>query len=206
MNVHVVDYGFGNLASARRACERCGAEVTVSSAAEDVARATCLLLPGVGAFGEAMARLRQLRLDQAIRKAVLEDRIPILGICLGMQLLASLGREGGDTEGLDILPGEVARLEPSQASERVPHVGWNQVVFEDESNLFEDLESGHDFYFVHSYAFQPRDPGHARAWTPYAGRFVSVVGHDHIWGVQFHPEKSSKAGLKMLQNFLESAC
>lgn len=197
----IIDYGMGNLASVRRAFEECGADVFISDDPADIKEAERLVLPGVGAFYDAMALLRKKGWVDAIRRAVLEEGIPILGICLGMQLMAESGVEGGESEGLGLVPGRVIRLE-SKESERIPHVGWNEVHFQQRHPFFDAISDGVDFYFVHSFHFVPSNPEHVLAITPYCGGFVSVVGKESAVGVQFHPEKSSKVGFVIIKNFL----
>jgi glutamine amidotransferase len=200
--VAVVDYGMCNLDSVRRAVEECGGTVVVSGQARDLKTANRIILPGVGAFPEAMRNIKALSLDRVLCEQVMENNIPLLGICLGMQLLARKGWEGEETDGLGLIPGEVRRLEPLGADTRIPHVGWNEVFPSQESPLFSDIPSGKDFYFVHSYHFCPENDAHALAHTPYAGSFVSAVQSGSVFGVQFHPEKSQKTGFQLLKNFL----
>lgn len=203
MSVLIIDYGMGNLASVRRAFEECGANIFISDDPSDIKHAERLVLPGVGAFYDAMALLREKGWIDAVKKAVHEDGVPILGICLGMQLLATSGVEGGESFGFGLVPGRVIKLAPTKIDERLPHVGWNEVHFMKAHPLFEGISDGTDFYFVHSYHFVPDDQGHILATTPYCGGFVSAVGNGTVLGTQFHPEKSSKAGLKMIKNFLK---
>ena len=199
--VAIVDYGMCNLGSIARAVEECGASALVSERPADLERATHIILPGVGSFREAMTRLRERGLDQAMEEQARGRGIPFLGICLGMQMLASRGYEGRETRGLGWIEGEVRRLEAG-AGERVPHVGWNEVEQRRSCPLFDGIADRKDFYFVHSYYFLPEDDGVVVARTPYAGGFVSAVGRQLIFGVQFHPEKSQRPGLGMLRNFL----
>jgi imidazole glycerol-phosphate synthase subunit HisH len=201
MTVLIVDYGMGNIASARRAIEECGGRVIVSGNPSDIDQADRIVVPGVGAFPLAMARLRDSGWVEALRSAVVEDRLPVLGLCLGMHLLADESDEVTNTPGLGIISGSVKRIMPVNAAERVPHVGWNEVHHRGDP-LFDGIPSGADFYFVHSYHFVPTDPTTIVATTPYAGEFVSVVKQGHVMGVQFHPEKSSRAGFRLLRNFL----
>lgn len=201
MTVLVVDYGMGNLASARRALEECGARVLVSDEPRDVRQAERLVVPGVGAFPQAMQRLNERGWTEAIRQAALDDGIPVLGVCLGMQLLADEGEEVEPTAGLGLVPGRITRLAPA-AGERVPHVGWNEVVPVGEPPLFAGIPAGSDFYFVHSFHFAAASADDVLATTPYAGGFVSAVGRGRVLGTQFHPEKSSRAGFRLLRNFL----
>ncbi|MEZ0328307.1 MAG: imidazole glycerol phosphate synthase subunit HisH [Dissulfuribacterales bacterium] len=202
MSVLIIDYGMGNLASVRRAFEECGASVFISNNPLEIKDAERLVLPGVGAFHDAMVLLSEKGWVNAIREAVLNEGIPVLGICLGMQLLANSGVEGGETHGLALVPGRVVRLEPKDVRERVPHVGWNEVHFATTHQLFDGIADGTDFYFVHSYHFIPDEPKYVLATTPYCESFVSVVANEKVFGTQFHPEKSSKVGFKLIQNFL----
>lgn len=202
MTVLIVDYGMGNLASARRALEECGAAVRVSDEPGDLKDAERVVIPGVGAFSHAMERLRSRGWVEAIRDAALKDGIPVLGVCLGMQLLADEGDEGGESRGLGLVRGRVERLIPAAEGERVPHVGWNAVDPVGTPALLAGIPAATDFYFVHSYRFVPENEADIVATTPYCGRLVSAVGHGRVAGVQFHPEKSSRAGFRLLRNFL----
>ena len=202
MKVLVIDYGMGNVGSVKRALEECGAgEVVISNDHRDFADCTHAILPGVGAFPDAMQNLYSYGLVDPIKKLTLEDKVPFLGICLGMQLLASHGTEVTDQAGLDLVPGRVELLSP-QNGERVPHAGWNEVNITRHDNIFDHISNKADFYFVHSYHFIPEETGHILACTPYCGEFVSVVRKENIIGAQFHPEKSSFTGFRLLKNFL----
>jgi glutamine amidotransferase len=200
----LIDYGMGNLGSARHALELCGTDVIVSREPLDALTVDRLVLPGVGAFGEGMALLRDRGWVPAIASALENPDVRLLGICLGMQFLADKGFEGDETNGLALIPGEVRRLEPSDATLRVPHVGWNEVHYRRPSPLFTDVAAGSDFYFVHSYQFLPVRYEDIIAATPYGGDVVSAVARGNVMGVQFHPEKSARAGLQVLRNFLGS--
>jgi len=200
MSVMIIDYGMGNLSSVQRALEEVGAAAWISDQPSEIKEASSLLLPGVGAFGEGMKNLNDSGMTEAIREAVREDGIPLLGICLGMQLLATLGEEGGSLNGLGLIPGTVKQMTP-QGDERLPHIGWNEVNPSEEHPMFEGITDGSDFYFVHSFHFETETP---LATTPYAGGFTSVVANEKVWGAQFHPEKSSKPGLKLLENFVNN--
>jgi len=191
-----------NLDSVARAVEECGGVPVVTDRAKDLDVANRIILPGVGAFPEAMRNIKERSLDQILYEQVIDKRIPLLGICLGMQLLATRGWEGEETAGLGWIDGEIRRLEPSGEDTRIPHVGWNEVQVIRGSPLFRGISSGRDFYFVHSYHFCPRADSDVIASTPYAGGFVSAVQHDLIFGVQFHPEKSQRVGFQVLKNFL----
>jgi glutamine amidotransferase len=200
--VAIIDYGMGNLDSVARAVEECRGKPLLTNKGEDLKKANYIILPGVGAFADGMQSISELGLDQAIKEEVLLKGIPFLGICLGMQLLATRGFEGGKVEGLDMIPGEVRRLEPDGPHTKIPHIGWNEVIFENPHPLFREIPSGKDFYFVHSYHFACRDKESVLSYTPYCGRFVSGVWKENVLGVQFHPEKSLQVGLKLLSNFL----
>lgn len=202
MRVLVVDYGMGNLRSVVRALEEVGSSPAVSEDPRSLKAADRVVLPGVGAFADGMRQLHRGGWTHALKEAALTEKVPMLGICLGMQLLADRGNEGEPCPGIGILPGEVHRLTPSAAGERIPHVGWNEVRIAGECPLFRGISDGSDFYFVHSYHLVPADPSSAVATTPYCGGFVSAAGGGVVFGVQFHPEKSSRAGFRLLENFL----
>lgn len=204
IRVAVVDYGMGNLDSVARATEECGGAPVVTSEEAEIARAPAVILPGVGAFAKGMERIRERNLDEILDTQVRRRGVPLLGLCLGMHLLATRGDEGGETSGLGWIEGEVRRL-PSENGLRVPHVGWNEVHHESACPLLADVESGCDFYFVHSYHLVCTDPTHVVATTPYGSSFASVVEAENVYGVQFHPEKSQRAGFQLLRNFLALA-
>ena len=197
----VIDYGMGNLHSIAKALEYVGAEVLVSSQIQDVKRADKLVLPGIGAFGDGIVNLRELGLEEVLREEIVKKAKPFLGICLGMQLLADRSFEFGEHKGLGLVRGDVVRFKFEDAKLRVPHVGWNNVDFQRSSPLFTGIKDHTDFYFVHSYHFVPKEP--AAASCDYGGQFAAALQQDNIFATQFHPEKSQKAGLKLLQNFLE---
>lgn len=202
MKVVIVNYGMGNLASVRRSLEECGISPALADDPRELKNATHIVLPGVGAFADGMRHLVERGWIEPIREVALGDRIPLLGICLGMHLLASWGEEGGGTAGLDLVPGRVIRLIADSPTTKIPHVGWNEVHHGQMTNIFSGIESGSDFYFVHSYHFVPSTPDTTLASTPYCGKFVSVLQKENLVGVQFHPEKSSQVGRRLLQNFL----
>lgn len=201
MNVLVINYGMGNLGSVRRAFEECGATVLVSQDPADLADAERIVLPGVGAFPDAMTRLNAAGWPGQLRSALENPGVHLLGICLGMQLLADNGHEGSETPGLGLIHGEVVRFVPPNG-ERVPHVGWNEVRPTQPSSLLASIPAGTDFYFVHSYHFRVAQPENVLATTPYCGEFVAVAGAGNVFGAQFHPEKSSRPGFQLLRNFL----
>lgn len=200
--VAIVDYGMCNLDSVRRAVEECGGVPVVTDRAEGIETATHIILPGVGSFRDGMHNLRQRSLDTILREQVVGRQIPFLGICLGMQMLATKGWEGGETDGLGWIDGEVKKLEPVGEDRRIPHIGWNEVAVTRYSALFDGIDSGRDFYFVHSYHFRCRNAHDVLARTSYCGGFASAVGRGQVFGVQFHPEKSQRTGFRLLKNFL----
>ena len=200
--VAIVDYGVGNLDSVSRAVEEVGGTALQTDDPRDLGSATHIVLPGVGAFGDGMANLRRGAWVDALGEQVLHLGIPLLGVCLGMQLLARESFEGGPNAGLGWIDAEVRRFEPEDPGLRVPHVGWNNVCPVRESPLFNGIAPGRDFYFVHSLHVVCADPADVLATTPYDGDFVAVIQRRNIYGAQFHPEKSQAAGLRFLANFL----
>jgi glutamine amidotransferase len=200
--VAIIDYGMCNLDSVSRAVEECGGKAIITDQEREIEKATHIILPGVGAFGEAMRNIKTRMLDEILGEQVFEKQIPFLGVCLGLQLIASVGTEHGQFSGLGWIPGSVERLVPVANDTRVPHIGWNEVYFKYDSPLFQGISSGRDFYFVHSYHICPEDRSQIVAYTPYCGEFVSAINRDWIYGVQFHPEKSQKVGFQVLRNFL----
>jgi glutamine amidotransferase len=195
----IVDYGMGNLRSVQKGFEKVGAQATISNDPAEIAKATKLVLPGVGAFPDAMAELNRRKLVEPIRKAI-ADGTPLLGICLGLQLLFETGNEGGRYEGLGIFRGEVARFDVPREY-KVPHMGWNRLSIRKPTPLTEHLTPGPFMYFVHSYYVVPRDPNVIACETHYHRPFTSMVAKDRVFACQFHPEKSQADGLKMLGNF-----
>lgn len=200
--VAIVDYGMGNLDSVARAVEECGGRPRRATEPADIQQAAHIILPGVGAFPEAMQRLREGGLLEDLETAVLADGIPLLGVCLGMQLMAGRSEEGGEHAGLGWIDAEVRRLEPADPALRIPHVGWNEVHPATDSPLFAGIAPGTDYYFVHSYQMVCARSENVLATTPYGVDFCSAVRQDNMVGVQFHPEKSQAAGLRLLGNFL----
>jgi glutamine amidotransferase len=194
----IIDYGMGNLHSVSKAIERLGYEAAVTSDPDAVASVRGVILPGVGAFGDAMRELRRTGLGDAVRQFARSGK-PLLGICLGMQLLFSRSEEHGDHEGLDLLPGKVVRF---RGPYKVPHMGWNRLTFERPHPLFEGLEPGH-VYFVHSYYAVPERRDDLLATTDYFQPVAAIVGRDNVLGMQFHPEKSGMFGIRLLGKFLE---
>jgi imidazole glycerol-phosphate synthase subunit HisH len=203
--IAVIDYGMGNRRSVQKAFERIGATVSITRDHAELLKAHGLVLPGVGAFPLAMRNLQALGLDRLIRDRAAEA-VPLLGICLGMQLLFELSLELGETRGLGLLRGEVTPLDTGGL--RVPHIGWNEVRHDhaDADTLFRRVPDRADFYFVHSYHVVCADERDVLATTPYCGGFTSVVQHGSVLGTQFHPEKSQVHGLALLRSFVESWC
>lgn len=201
MKTVVVDYGMGNLGSVRRALEECGGDVVVSDNPAALKGVERIVLPGVGAFADGVRNMESRGWPSGICDAVSSPKVALLGICLGMQLLADKGHEGGESKGLGLIPGEVERMSPVEG-ERIPHIGWNELSLQIMSPLVQGIEDGTDFYFVHSYRFKAADNLHVVASTPYAGGFASAIQRGNVFGTQFHPEKSSRAGFRLLKNFL----
>ncbi|HBR94198.1 MAG TPA: imidazole glycerol phosphate synthase subunit HisH [Opitutae bacterium] len=203
MAIGIINYGMGNIASIKNAFEALGADTFLVETPEMLKDAERIILPGVGAFSAAMQHLNEEKWIPAIQHAVYEQKRPLLGICLGMQLLLTSGDEGGTCAGLGLIDGEVKHLQLSDPALRIPHMGWNEVDYTAESPLFKGIPDQSDFYFVHSYAAVTKSDDDVIARTQYGGDFVVAIARDHVFGVQFHPEKSSTAGRKLLQNFLE---
>lgn len=202
VKVAIIDYGMGNLDSVKRAAEESGGIALITNKKKDITDATHIILPGDGAFPDGMKNIKENNLDKTLEDQVIKKGVPLLGLCLGMQILADKGFEGDETEGLGWIQGEVKRMEPVDPKERIPHIGWNEVDFVQDSPLFSDITSGKDFYFIHSFKFICQDKSDILAATAYCGKFTSIVGKRNIFGVQFHPEKSQKSGLQLLKNFL----
>lgn len=200
--VAIIDYGLCNLDSVRRALEELGASPVVVGAGADLGEPDHIVLPGVGAFPDAMAELHRRDLLAPLEEQVMGHGVPLLGICLGMQLLARSSTENGPAQGLGWIDAEVVRLVPDAPGIRIPHMGWNEVHPTGASELFEGSEADADFYFVHGYQLVARRPDDVLATTPYCGGFVSAVGRGTVFGVQFHPEKSQRAGFTLLSRFL----
>jgi imidazole glycerol-phosphate synthase subunit HisH len=197
--IKIVDYGMGNLRSVQKAFEKIGAEAVIVSSPEEAADADKLVLPGVGAFRDAIHELRRTGLDQPVRDHIAAGK-PFLGICLGLQLLFDVGYEDGEWEGLGVLKGKVVRF-TDQPDLKIPHMGWNGLDFPKPTRLFEGVPAGSSFYFVHSYYVVPDDQSVIAARTDYGGPFVSAVARDNLFATQFHPEKSQTLGLRLLKNF-----
>ena len=210
MRVGIIDYGAGNLGSVVRTLEELRVKPVLITRSIDINETDSLILPGVGNFTDCARLLNQGRWMQALRHEAQQSSKPLLGICVGMQLLASCSMEGVDANvpmgvtGLDLIPGCVEHLRTLGCCLRVPHVGWNAVTpVSSQGGLFDGIPVGTDFYFVHSYAFLPNDATDVLAVTDYGLPVTAAVRRGNVWGTQFHPEKSSRAGFQLLRNFIE---
>jgi len=212
MRVGVIDYGVGNFSSVMRALEELKVTAVLITDISNIGTVDRLILPGVGSFSDCARLLNEGGWNAALYNEVQIAGKPLLGICLGMQLLATNGMEGTENSkisgvsGLNFIPGSVENLQKLGCKLRVPHVGWNDVRSRVEKNsLFNGIPDGTDFYFVHSYAFVPNDPSHIIATVIYDITITAAVRSGNVWGTQFHPEKSSRGGLKLLHNFIENS-
>ncbi len=213
MKVAIIDYNSGNLRSVSKSFERSAhdlaidCQVEVTNDPESVENADRIVLPGVGAFADCRRGLIAIDgMMDAVNSAVIAQSKPFMGICVGMQLMATLGREHGDTEGFGWIAGEVIAIEPQDKSLKIPHMGWNTIDLNHKHAIFKGIKtgkSGFHAYFVHSYQFVPEKDIETVATFDYSGKFVAVVGRDNMIGFQFHPEKSQLFGLKLISNFLE---
>ena len=200
--IGIVDHRMGNLLSVFNAFEYMGADVELCHDPRDLEDAEKIVLPGVGAFADCMKNLRDLGFQDELNRLVLEEKRPVLGICLGMQVMADWGEEGGEHLGLGWIPGRVVRIRPNDSRLKVPHVGWNNIQFFGESPLFQGLPESPDFYFVHSFHMECNDLAHVDAWCDYGGKVTAAVRRENIFATQFHPEKSQDFGLQVIENFL----
>ncbi len=210
METVIIDYGSGNLRSAAKALERCCREaglamsINVTSDPDKVAMADHVVLPGVGAFRACKNGLMAVDgMVDALTEAVIEKGRPFLGICVGMQLMASRGLEHGTAEGLGWIAGDVVKLTPDDPELKIPHMGWNDLDVKQPHPLFDGITTGQHAYFVHSYQLAAADPAHVLATVDYGGPITAVIGRDNMVGTQFHPEKSQVTGLRLIENFLK---
>lgn len=207
MTTAIIDYGSGNLRSAEKAFQRMAVEagggpIVVTSDPDEAARAERIVLPGVGAFADCRAGLMAVAgMFEAIEARV-RAGAPFLGICVGMQLMATRGLEHRETPGFDWIPGDVVRLAPRDPALKVPHMGWNALTIDARHPVLAGIEDGDHAYFVHSYHLVPRDPAHRLAHVEHGQTIAAVVGRDNMLGTQFHPEKSQATGLRLIANFL----
>jgi len=202
--IGIIDYGVGNLKSIVNAIKFHDVTIHVDLV-RDISKLknySKIILPGVGAFGGAIKIISEKGIDKAIIEEVKKGKY-LLGICLGMQLLATKSYEHGEFNGLDLIEGEVVNFRNKINNLRIPHIGWNEVEIMRDDQLFKNIENKSDFYFVHSYFFNCKDPSHMLGVTDYGLKFSSIINKDNIYGVQFHPEKSQEEGLRLIKNFIE---
>lgn len=203
-DIVIVDYNMGNLRSVQKAFEKLGVDAVISNEHSVIFNASKIVLPGVGAFKDGMKNLESLGLKEVLNKAVIENKTPFLGVCLGMQLISTKGYEHGEAKGLGWVEAEVVKFQVPDQSEqiKVPHVGWNNVSYLNHNPMFEGIPNASDFYFVHSYHFMTNEDV-VTSTTDYGLNFVSSVNKDNIYAFQFHPEKSQSVGLRLLKNFID---
>lgn len=197
--ITIIDYGMGNLRSVQKACEKLGFEARITSSAEEIAAAEKLILPGVGAFRDAIAHVKENHFVEPIKAHIAADK-PLLGICLGLQMLFDCSYEDGEYEGLGIIPGEVVRF-PAQPGLKVPHMGWNKLKVRGENPLLAGIPAEAHFYFVHSYYVAPEQEEVIAATCEHGVEFCAMIRRGNLFATQFHPEKSQRVGLKLLDNF-----
>lgn len=201
--IAIIDYDAGNLKSVEKACRRLGAQAVITRQAGEILKASRVILPGVGSFGTAMEQLKKYELDKVIYEAV-DKGLPFLGICLGQQLLFEGSSESAGVEGLGILRGRIVKI-PDTEGLKIPHIGWNSLELQNDGRLFAGIEAQPYVYFVHSYYLQAEDEKIVKAVTEYGARIHASVESGNVFACQFHPEKSSAAGLKILENFIKAA-
>ncbi|MEQ8850004.1 imidazole glycerol phosphate synthase subunit HisH [Botrimarina sp.] len=199
--IAIVDYGMGNLRSVQKALEKVGHSATITRSPDEVAAASRVILPGVGASADALSAVREHGLEAPLKDFIASGR-PFLGVCLGLQMLFEVSHEDGRHRGLGVLPGQVVRFDVP-ADLKVPHMGWNQVRFVHRPPIFEGIDDGAYFYFVHSYHVAAADREVVATETDYGGPFCSSVWRGNLFATQFHPEKSQSVGLRLLKNFAE---
>ena len=199
--IAIIDYDAGNIKSVEKALQYLGEETVITRDEETILAADGVVLPGVGAFGDAMEKLHAYGLVPVIHKCV-EKNIPFLGVCLGLQLMFDSSEESPGVKGLSLLPGKIVRI-PAEGGLKVPHIGWNSLKFPNEGKLFKGLKEDTYVYFVHSYYLQAEDEGIVKATTEYGTLIHASVEKDNLFACQFHPEKSSDAGMQILRNFIE---
>ena len=200
--MHIIDYGMGNLGSVRNMIKYLGFQSKITSEVEEIKSAEKLILPGVGSFDNGMARIGELGLQSILDKMALEKKIPILGICLGMQLMTKRSEEG-TTMGLGWIDAETVRIDPNGKKIKVPHMGWNNVSIMKSNPLVKDMDPESRFYFVHSYHVKCKDSVDVIGKTKYGTDFTSIICKENVFGCQFHPEKSHRFGMKIFKNFAE---
>lgn len=198
----IIDYLMGNTDSMKRALEESGARVIIGNEPRFFEEATHIILPGVGSFFQGMTNLNEMHISEQIKEQVFVKGKPVLGVCLGMQMLATKGTEGCEISGLGLIDGIVELMVQKDPAEKIPHVGWNDVIHSSNDPLFSGIPSGKDFYFVHSYHMKCDNENDIIGRTKYCGEIVSAVHKGSVWGTQFHPEKSQRMGFQILKNFL----
>lgn len=203
MNIGIINYGMGNLHSIQNALNKIGVKNSIINEPKKIQNYTKLILPGVGSFNQAINNLRISGFESEIKEAVINKEIPLLGICLGMQLLAETGEEDGLSTGLSLIKGVVNKFEFDNTKLKIPHIGFNRVYFKETNGLFKDLGSYSDFYFVHSYKLTKAKESIISSYCNYGERFISSINEKNIFGTQFHPEKSQGNGLNVLRNFIK---
>ena len=200
----IIDYGMGNLRSVQKKFQRIGAEVEITSVLDKISKAEKLVLPGVGHFSNGVKNLKETKIWDVLNEAVLQKKIPILWICLGMQLMAKHSCEGGNVEGLGWFDAEVVKFDvKDQLKHKVPHMGWNNAIISRKNIFLQGVDNESMYYFVHSYYMKCNDEKDILTTTDYEDEFVSAIHKDNIYGTQFHPEKSHDTGEKLIRNFVE---
>lgn len=199
--IAIIDYDAGNIRSVEKALQFLGQEVTITRRGDEILAADKVILPGVGAFGDAMEKIRQYELEDVIHQVV-EQKTPFLGICLGLQLLFEQSEESPGARGLGLLKGQILRI-PEGEGRKIPHMGWNSLKFQNEGRLFRGIPDGAYVYFVHTYYLKAADETIVKASTEYGTKIHASVEQDNIFACQFHPEKSGDTGLQILQNFID---
>jgi len=199
LKVAIIKYGMGNVTSVEKALKKIGVSSTITDNQDEIAKADFIILPGVGAFKKGMENLQTSGLADFLTEQVIEKKKPFIGICLGMQLVASDGNEPKPIKGLGWIDGDVIKI---KSNLRVPHLGWNEVISKNENSLFHDFQK-QDFYFIHSYHFKPQDPKYVMLSVEYDGEKVAAIHKNNIYAVQFHPEKSQDFGIALLKKILD---
>ncbi len=199
----IIDYNMGNLRSVQKAFEKVGSNAIITKDHEEIRNASKIVLPGVGSFKDGMKHLEELGLIDVLNEEIIQKKKPFLGICLGMQLIANKSYENGETSGLNWIDAQVVKFDFSSQTKKlkIPHVGWNELTFNNKNRLFNDIEEHSDFYFVHSYHFKTNEDI-VTSYTDYGFNFTSSVNKENIYAFQFHPEKSQTLGLKLIENFV----
>lgn len=200
INIKIIDYGMGNIQSVKNAFELLNNKVEIISNPSNIKNADGIILPGVGAFGNAINNLKERKFIEPLKDAVINQKVPILGICLGMQLLADKSEEKGNHEGLSFISGEICKI-PDKEGYKLPHIGWNDLTIKKKEPLFKNIVDKGSFYFVHSYRFEC-DYKFVVATTNYGHNINAAVQNENVFGVQFHPERSQRKGLRLINNFV----